>query len=81
IDKIATGEIWYGQEAIEKKLIDELGTSAEYLFTQMNKNTNVYQVNWKEKKKGILQKFGKGVENTTLKVVDNLWEKMTNRFF
>ena len=31
IDKVATGEVWYGQRAIERGLVDELKTSDSFL--------------------------------------------------
>ncbi|MFP4138106.1 MAG: protease SohB [Halomonas sp.] len=35
IEAIATGEIWYGSEALERGLIDALGTSEAYLTERM----------------------------------------------
>ncbi|MGE4534714.1 protease SohB [Halomonas sp.] len=35
METIATGEIWYGSEALEKGLIDALGTSEAYLVERM----------------------------------------------
>lgn len=32
IDLVATGEVWYGKEALERGLVDELMTSSEYLL-------------------------------------------------
>ncbi|WP_075879379.1 protease SohB [Vreelandella massiliensis] len=37
IDTLATGEIWYGSEAVELKLIDSVQTSEAYLFERMQK--------------------------------------------
>ncbi|WWO99729.1 MAG: protease SohB [Candidatus Dasytiphilus stammeri] len=36
IDDIATGEYWFGTQAIEKKLIDEIGTSDEFILQKKN---------------------------------------------
>lgn len=35
MEAVATGEIWYGSEALEKGLIDALGTSEAYLVERM----------------------------------------------
>lgn len=82
ITEVATGEVWYGQEALEKRLVDELGTSAEYVFNAMSQGVDVYQIKWETKKKGLLNKLTKGAENTAVKAVDAFWEKATmSRFF
>lgn len=35
IDSIATGEVWYGQDALAKGLVDALGTSEAYLMQKV----------------------------------------------
>ena len=37
IEKVGTGEYWYGKRAIELKLADELKTSDEYIFENRDK--------------------------------------------
>ncbi len=49
IAKVATGETWYGQKALEQGLIDELGTSDEYLMRRAEA-ASVFQVKYVEKK-------------------------------
>ncbi len=34
IDKVATGEHWFGQQALDLKLVDKLGTSDDYLMAK-----------------------------------------------
>jgi serine protease SohB len=36
IDKVATGEHWFGSQCIEKKLIDEIKTSNDYILEHLN---------------------------------------------
>ena len=43
IDKVATGEIWYGRRALEEKLIDEIMTSDEYIMDRLE-DYDVFQV-------------------------------------
>ena len=50
IDKVATGEYWYGEQALKLKLIDELKVSDEYLFTQKDK-AKILKISIKPKKK------------------------------
>lgn len=49
IDKVATGEVWFGKRAIDAKLVDELMTSDEYL-TEACEEADVYIVRYEEKK-------------------------------
>ena len=49
IDKVATGEVWFGKRAIDANLVDELITSDEYL-TEACENADVYIVRYEEKK-------------------------------
>ena len=45
IDTIATGEIWYGQEALDLHLIDRVSTSDELIISRMSGAT-VYQLTY-----------------------------------
>ncbi|MCW4153476.1 protease SohB [Halomonas sp. 18H] len=69
IDALATGEIWYGSEALDRKLVDSVGTSEAYLMERIAK-AHVYRVKL-EPPKTVGRKFGlamaSGVENAVLK--------------
>ncbi|MDR5874823.1 protease SohB [Halomonas sp. CUBES01] len=69
IDALATGEIWYGSEAVARKLVDSVGTSEAYLMERIAQ-THVYRVKL-EPPKTMGRKFGlaaaSGVENAVLK--------------
>jgi len=45
IDKLATGEHWYGTQALELKLVDELITSDDYLLKR-SEHDDIYEVNY-----------------------------------
>lgn len=45
IEKLATGEHWYGTQAVDLKLIDELMTSDDYLLAK-NQTTDIYEVSY-----------------------------------
>lgn len=52
IDQVATGEAWYGQRALDLKLVDEICTSDEYL-ARACEEADVFEVRWVEHKKAI----------------------------
>lgn len=56
IEEVSKGEIWYGQRAIDKKLIDEILTSDDYLQASAA-NADIYQVSYEEPK-NLAEKFG-----------------------
>ncbi|MCF6234936.1 MAG: protease SohB [Gammaproteobacteria bacterium] len=68
IEKVATGEHWFGRRAIELKLVDELKTSDDYLLEQ-SKTKDLYEVTYKTKKP-VLSKltsaFGKILNRSPL---------------
>ncbi len=45
IEKLATGEHWYGTQAVDLKLVDELMTSDDYLLAK-NETTDIYEVSY-----------------------------------
>ncbi len=49
IDEIATGEVWLGLSALEKRLVDELRTSDEYLAERAQK-AELFHLHYVEKK-------------------------------
>jgi serine protease SohB len=56
IDDVATGEVWLGQAALGKHLVDELKTSDEYLADRAN-NAELFQLRYVEKK-SLPERFG-----------------------
>ncbi len=57
IDAVATGEAWYGQRAIERKLVDALCTSDEYV-TSACEERDVFEVRWVEHRKPLERLLG-----------------------
>jgi serine protease SohB len=49
IDKIATGEHWYGKRALEYKLVDELRTSDDYLSAAAA-DTDIFEIKYARRK-------------------------------
>ena len=48
IAKVSTGEYWYGRQAIDQKLVDELGTSDDYLMT-LSSTHQLYKIKFQGK--------------------------------
>ena len=55
VDKIATGEHWYGKQALELKLVDQLLTSDDYLC-DASENADLYELEY-VRKKPLLEKI------------------------
>ena len=52
IERIATGEAWYGKHAVELQLVDDLLTSDEYLM-EASRDAKVFEVRYKRPEKPI----------------------------
>ena len=50
MDEVATGEVWFGSEALDKALADELKTSDEYI-SQRVRQADVFEVHFQRPKK------------------------------
>ena len=73
LDKIATGEHWYGTRAIELGLVDEIMTSDE-LLSDLARDTDLYRVTYKIKQP--LQKRLMANVDGVLGKIDNLnWRR------
>ena len=79
IDHVATGEVWYGERAVEHGLVDELKTSDSYVQEKLDacdvfEIRHVHKKNWQEKlglaaegavERGVLKLWQKSSENAT----------------
>ena len=73
IDKVATGEYWYGSKARELGLVDEIQTSDDFLLKRA-KTDKIYSVKY-TKKKGLAEKLGKAASAGVEAALINLWSK------
>ncbi len=62
VERVATGEHWYGRRALELGLVDELGTSDDCLLAAL-KDKDLYGVKWKGRKT-ITEKVVAAVEGS-----------------
>lgn len=79
IDEIATGEIWLGQSALEKRLVDELMTSDEYLARKAG-DAELFQLHYAEKK-SLQERFGLGAALAVDRVLSNWWERLSQSHY
>ena len=77
IDAIATGDVWYGLQAIDLKLIDEVGTSDDYLMNACN-DADVFLVNY-EFRKTLQEKMGIAVQNGVAQAVTRILTAVNNQ--
>ncbi|MEI6896606.1 MAG: protease SohB [Psychromonas sp.] len=79
IEEVATGEHWYGLQAIKLNLIDHISTSDDYLLKQLE-NRHIVHIKYAQRKK-LSEKFTQAaslaLENSLLK----LMQLNMNRFF
>ena len=74
VGKIATGEIWYGQQAIDNGLIDEVMTSDSYLQAN-SESSDLVEVRYRQKQK-LAEKLGVGAANMVDRMVTRLWKRL-----
>lgn len=73
IEKVSTGEHWYGKQALELNLVDELRTSDEYLTTNVD-FFDVYELTM-EVKQSLQDKFLGGLFSSIDQVRNRLSEE------
>lgn len=72
MDRVATGEAWYGQRAIDLQLVDEISTSDEYL-SKACEDSDVFEVRWVETQKPLerlMARIETGINNTLQRLLN-----------
>ncbi len=77
VSEVATGEVWYGRRAIDKKLIDGIQTSDDYIWSQQQE-ADIYEIEYVQKK-SLPEKLGLAAEQSVDRLVLNWWEKLQSR--
>lgn len=72
INKVATGEHWYGKQALELGLVDEIKTSDDFILQQLQDKA-LFKVEYKVKK-NVAEKLGVAAATT----VGSLWTKLAS---
>lgn len=72
---VATGEIWYGEDAVGRGLVDEIRTSEDYIAEKIDEGCEVVHVKKIVKRKmSWLSKFGSAVaQDGRLSAADDFW--------
>lgn len=74
---VATGEVWFGERALNLQLIDELKTSDSYIAEAID-TSDVYEVKYVHRK-NWQEKLGFGVESALERLGLKLWQKAGER--
>jgi serine protease SohB len=78
IEEVATGEIWFGSRALDKKLIDVISTSDEYLYG-LSSDADLYEVTY-EHKKSLPEKLGLSISGAVENSLTRVWSKLQQRY-
>lgn len=73
LTKIATGEYWYGLQALDLQLIDDIKTSDDYLINK-SKEHDVYSIEYK-----IHESLKDKLSSVLSKATHHILEKLTNK--
>ena len=73
IDQVATGEHWYGSQAQEKGLVDEVGTSDELLLGLMD-DRDVISVRYLQRKK-MMDRFTGSAAESADRLMMRWWQR------
>jgi len=76
MEKIGTGEHWYGTRALELGLIDGINTSDGYLFG-LREDCDIYEVHY-ELKKSLADKLSFRLEGALSRSFSKFWREMTH---
>ena len=74
IEKLATGEHWYGNQCLDLGLIDKIQTSDDYLY-EASANADIYEISY-EIKRSVADRLGLAAEG----VVSGALVKLVNAF-
>lgn len=77
IDEVATGEVWLGMAAVDKRLVDELRTSDDYLCERA-KVAEVFHLHYAQRK-SLQERVGMAAGAAAEQGVDRLWKGLTER--
>ena len=75
ISQVATGEIWFGQQAQANHLVDGLSTSDQYLIDAAG-DADIYTVRY-EQKKSLQDKLSDMTASASDKVLTRWWGRLT----
>lgn len=74
IDEVATGEVWLGVAALERKLVDEIKTSDEYL-AERARSAELFHLHYAERKT-LTERVGLAASGSVEQALTRLWSKV-----
>lgn len=74
LEKVATGEYWFGRRALEFGLVDQLISSDDYLFKQ-RETAQIYRLELQGRKKWA-EKLAESVSSVVVKSLERTWTKL-----
>ncbi|MDX9874264.1 MAG: protease SohB [Spongiibacteraceae bacterium] len=77
VDRIATGEVWYGSQALALKLVDQVQTSDEWLMAQ-RKDHELYLVQYQQKR-SWQERMGLAAEGSADRLLLRWWQRFSQR--
>lgn len=77
VDRVATGEVWYGQQAVDEGLIDEIATSDALIQSRLGDN-DVFEVRF-VRKRNWQERLGMAAEAAIQRSVLRLWQYGSSR--
>lgn len=76
VDAVATGETWYGTKALEKRLVDDIQTSDEYLSAQVT-DADIFEVEY-VMKKPLTARLGMASQEAVDRLLLTWWGRSQN---
>jgi serine protease SohB len=77
--KVATGEHWYGSQAIELGLVDELSTSDDYLM-RLSENKDVFNIALQTRKK-LTERLSESLASAFYVALTRVWTELDRTRF
>lgn len=79
VDRVATGEVWFGSDALERALVDSLTTSDEYL-SRRAADSDVYELHY-EIRKGLQERVAAGMSGSLDRLLLTWLSRFNNQHF
>ena len=77
IEEVSNGDTWFGQDALDNKLIDVVQTSDDYLIQKVTKGFQVVELNYRLKET-LQQKLMQGVSTALTNSILSLYNRLSN---
>mmetsp|Transcript_646 Transcript_646/g.1965 ORF Transcript_646/g.1965 Transcript_646/m.1965 type:complete len:600 (-) Transcript_646:78-1877(-) len=62
VDEVATGEVWFGSDALDRGLVDEIMTSEEYIQNKIHDGCEVLKLRRVVERKSLPSLFSRGMD-------------------